>query len=291
MDSAGSPATEAHPVLSNRPSPATPTPSQKRRHDHMRIQSPLLTTEAASHEPSQFDRIFRELLTRLKLMTTLVSFKWDAEISEGILHPIPYPRDDKGNPVEPLQLPEFVKTNRWELPSCFCAVRGPSHQARLVVPTLRDFTSTGMMCMVCPNLQCPYFVNISELMNRYKDDVLAVENTAVTGNHPVPSDDDTATEAPAKKPKRNLRANRANGNRANRAIPASVPSQPPHIQLDDRPSAGLAVTTSNLFGKYGALPQQFFKVFRVCEGCGRIVCSETSRAGGHTCIIEIEDSD
>lgn len=47
--------------------------------------------------------------------------------------------------------------------------------------------------------------------------------------------------------------------------------------------------TSNLFSKYGVLKDQFFDLFRVCNYCDRIVCNETSRISGHTCVIDVED--
>ena len=54
---------------------------------------------------------------------------------------------------------------------------------------------------------------------------------------------------------------------------------------DDRPDIGLAGTLSNLFGRYGVHPDQFYQSFRVCDHCQRIVCNETSEIGGHACFI------
>ena len=57
--------------------------------------------------------------------------------------------------------------------------------------------------------------------------------------------------------------------------------------LDDRISAGLATTMSNLFGRHGIRQSQFYEEFRVCNHCERIVSNEISRVTGHTCVIEL----
>lgn len=58
---------------------------------------------------------------------------------------------------------------------------------------------------------------------------------------------------------------------------------------NDRLSAGLAVTVSNLLGKCGVFPDQFDEQFRVCNYCKRIVCNERSIIDGHTCVIEVKE--
>ena len=58
---------------------------------------------------------------------------------------------------------------------------------------------------------------------------------------------------------------------------------------DNRPSAGLSITLSNLLGKHGASEEQFGTAFYVCNDCKRIVSNEISRLDGHTCVIEVED--
>ena len=93
-------------------------------------------------------------------------------------------------------------------------------------------------------------------------------------------------EAAPRKRKRDLRP-KAKGK--GKAVAGSSSS---HVQFrpDDRPNVGLAETLSNLVGRYGAHPTQFYKSFRVCSHCQRIFCDETSNVGGHICFIDLVSS-
>jgi len=88
----------------------------------------------------------------------------------------------------------------------------------------------------------------------------------------------------AKKRKRNLRQK---GKEV--AVPESSSSRRQETP-DDRRDVGLAAMLSDLFGKHGAHPDQFYKSFRTCNGCERIVCNETSRTIGHACLIDLAET-
>ena len=88
-------------------------------------------------------------------------------------------------------------------------------------------------------------------------------------------------ETTTKKRKRNLR-----GKAKEVAVPKPSSSRS-QVAPDDRPGSGLAGTLSNLFGRYGAHPDQFYESFRVCNYCDRIVCNEISKTSGHACFIDL----
>lgn len=67
------------------------------------------------------------------------------------------PCDAEGHPVEPMMLPKFLETHHWDRPSCFCVMQGSLRRVQLLVPTRQESPAFGMMCLACPDLDCPYF--------------------------------------------------------------------------------------------------------------------------------------
>ena len=65
--------------------PATPAPERGR--SSARAATPV--TEPLSEVPLPDDGVFQEYKTRLRSLTTLATFRWDAEHSEGTFVPIP----------------------------------------------------------------------------------------------------------------------------------------------------------------------------------------------------------
>ncbi|KAF9777753.1 hypothetical protein BJ322DRAFT_1109980 [Thelephora terrestris] len=205
MVSTSSPAPpDARVVFSNRVTPVTPTPKRNRGVGDL-VRSPITTQEFISKKTSREDSIFQVYKTELRRKTTLVTFEWDPESSTGDLIPVRYPVDEKGEPVEPLLLPEFLKTHNWDRPSCFCVMRGSPRTTQFLVPTWRESQSYNMMCLVCPDSKCSYFVNVSELMDKYKDQVLSVKDTDATEGDSETSSGDIAVDIAPKKRKRDLR--------------------------------------------------------------------------------------
>lgn len=94
-----------------------------------------------------------------------------------------------------------------------------------------------------------------------------------------------AVSGTLKRKKRDLRGIRPKVLSCPNAESSLDSSSPPNDQL----SAGLDDTISNLVGKHGILQGQFFGAFSMCASCKRIICNETFRLDGHTCVIEIED--
>ena len=94
-----------------------------------------------------------------------------------------------------------------------------------------------------------------------------------------------AVSGTLKRKKRDLRGIRPKVLSCPNAESSLDSSSPPNDQL----SAGLDDTISNLVGKHGILQGQFFRAFSMCASCKRIICNETFRLDGHTCVIEIED--
>ncbi|KAF9793094.1 hypothetical protein BJ322DRAFT_1103529 [Thelephora terrestris] len=273
-------------VLSNRSTPVTPTPRRVRDAGDV-MRSPISAQEFSAKKVSRDDSIFKEYRACLKRATTLTTFEWDAENLKGVLVPIPYPLYETGDPVEPLDLPVFLETHHWDRPSCFCAMRGSPRKTQLLTPTWRESLSHGMMCLVCSESECSYFVNVSELLEKYKAQVLSVKDADATEGDTETSGGDILAEAAPKRRKRDLRAGRpkAKGTVASHGIGSSSS----HPRPNDHPSVGIASTISNLLGRHGVLQEQFHSEFRVCDYCRRIVCNETSRIDGHICIIEVED--
>ena len=64
--------------------PTTPTPERGRSSARA---TPI--TEPHSEVPLPGDGVFQEYKTRLRSLTTLATFRWDAEHSEGTFVPIP----------------------------------------------------------------------------------------------------------------------------------------------------------------------------------------------------------
>jgi len=63
-----------------------------------------------------------------------------------------------GSLVYPMDLPQYLQDNDWARPNCFCSIRGPSvRKAVLLTPKRRESVAFGMMCLVCPESECPYF--------------------------------------------------------------------------------------------------------------------------------------
>lgn len=112
-------------------------------------------------------------------------------------------------------------------------------------------------------------------------DLITTASLGLTLNIP-----DTATDAAPKKRKRDLRVK---GKEPEASSSTSSSSSRPMVHPDDRDSAGLAITVSNLLGRQGVHRDQFHKAFRVCGYCKRIVCNETSTRDGHICVIELEE--
>lgn len=71
----------------SRSSPVTPTPRRFIGGEHMR--SPISALEFNTKKTSRNDDIFLRYKQALKTATTLVTFEWDAENSQGKLVPIP----------------------------------------------------------------------------------------------------------------------------------------------------------------------------------------------------------
>ncbi|KAF9786649.1 hypothetical protein BJ322DRAFT_1106776 [Thelephora terrestris] len=274
---------------SNRLTPVTPTPKRAQGSSDL-TRSPISAVEFSAKKSSRDDSVFRKYKASLRLATTLVTFEWDAENSKGTLVPIQYPLDGDGQPVDPLQLPNFLETRNWDRPSCFCLLCGSHHKAQFLVPTWRDSPSYNAMCLVCPESECSYFVNVSELMEKYKDQVLSVKDTDSTEGDSEASNVDITAEAGPKKRKRDLRkkVSRKIETVPGHGVGPSSESRP-QSHPDDQLSAGLASTISNLLCRHGVLQEQFYKEFRVCDYCRRIVCNDTSRRDGHVCVIEVED--
>ena len=109
------------------------------------------------------------------------------------------PLDDKGEPVDPLNLPAFLEPRNWDLPSCFCVMRGAPRKAHFLIPTWKDSPAYNKLCLVCPDSSCCYFgermssptladysnlsvypVNVSELFTAHKNSLLSVEETGST---------------------------------------------------------------------------------------------------------------
>ena len=102
------------------------------------------------------------------------------------------PLDEDGNPVDPMFLPEYVKTHRWDRPFCFCAIRGSPHRVKFTILKQTGSKSPGKMCFACSKSRCPYFgesirhiymltslndfniVNVSDLLDHHREDVLSV---------------------------------------------------------------------------------------------------------------------
>lgn len=78
---------EADRSPSNHPALATPTPPSPER-GRSSVRTPTLATEPRSQVPLPDDGIFEKYQARLRTLTTLATFKWDAEHSKGILVPI-----------------------------------------------------------------------------------------------------------------------------------------------------------------------------------------------------------
>ncbi|KAF9778392.1 hypothetical protein BJ322DRAFT_1108801 [Thelephora terrestris] len=285
----GSPALfEARIALSSRATPVTPTPRRVRGGDDL-LRSPISAREFSSKKSRRDDSIFSEYKAILRRATTLVTFEWDAQTSKGALVPIPYPLDENGSPVEPSHLPQFLQTHDWDRPSCFCVMRGSPRKAQFLVPTWRESASFDMMCLVCPESDCSYFVNVVELMSNYRDQVLSVRDAGASESDSATSSSGITAEAVPKKRKRNLRQRAPDVKGKSASLNVASSSSRPKSHPNDCPSAGVASTVSNLLSRHGVLQEQFYKAFRVCDYCRRIVCNETSQIDGHVCVIEVED--
>ena len=108
------------------------------------------------------------------------------------------PLDDNGEPIDPLNLPEFLKARNWDSPFCFCVARGPLCRVQFHLPVWEASPAYNSMCLVCPTADCPYFgeytcsfrtghydlklslVNISELLVKHRVSVLSVQEAEST---------------------------------------------------------------------------------------------------------------
>lgn len=114
------------------------------------------------------------------------------------------PLDTGGQPVQPAELLQFLETNPWDRPSCFCAARGFPRKTVLLIPNRHESPAFGMTCLVCPQSECAYFgssacflclhklitpiVNVNELFQYHKNDVIAVRTGSVTADDTSPGD-------------------------------------------------------------------------------------------------------
>ncbi|KAF9783178.1 hypothetical protein BJ322DRAFT_1110064 [Thelephora terrestris] len=143
-----------------------------------------------SHEPRPFgarqplrdDKIFVPFRIALREAKTLVTFVYKSRHCQGKLVPIPYPRNSDGEPVPPAKLIDHVESNGWDTnPNCFCSIRDQERVAALYVPRKISSPAYGQMSLVCPESECPYYVNIQEMYDNAetRQTLLSVEDDAI----------------------------------------------------------------------------------------------------------------
>ncbi|KAF9642604.1 hypothetical protein BDM02DRAFT_3192958 [Thelephora ganbajun] len=207
-------------------------------------------------QPLREDKIFTPFKAALREAGTLVSFVYKADRCQGKFVMIPYPQDD-GKPVIPSKLIAHINNQGWEInPKCFCAIQGHDHTAVLDVPWTSDCPAFGQVCLVCPEFECPYFVNIQEMykhLDSRRDLLNARDNT---GSLPEPSPKKCKLWIPSWK--------------------AHASGVTPIIdQLD---------LISKLFSHMGMSWAEFDSLFHVCSKCNWVSHIP------HSCIIEIDNN-
>ncbi|KAF9642042.1 hypothetical protein BDM02DRAFT_3249177 [Thelephora ganbajun] len=214
---------------------------------------PLNPHQFSVRQPLREDKIFVPFKAALREAKTLVSFVYKADRCQGKLVPIPY---DDGKPIVPSMLIAHIDTQGWETnPTCFCVIRGHDRVAVLYVPRTANSPAFGQVCLVCPESECPYFVNIQEMYEHPESrrDLLSIEDNAIALPEPSP-----------KKHKLRIASWKA---RASGVTPIID-------QFD---------FISKLFSRTGMTRGEFDSLFHLCSKCNRV-----SRIP-HSCVIEIND--